>query len=640
MEGKVKILVKGQRFEVNLESLCERSDYFLMNYLYSGEEEITLDLIDVASMELIVKYVESGINVNDLSDYTLPTIGKFAEAANLLEFTELSEIIETYLTLREIMTENWIELIKFAEHYNYVKLKQLCIEFGVPPLKDMELQWVTKMDDLFWYLSQTQLFASKELEVFQFSLDWMIQYNVDVDPPALLMILGCLDIKRVTRQDLLEIQTACSQFGAVFNNSLAAQVVNCLLELSECHSINTERIVEKESIINEKYSVEVYHEVLSLVESSRSRSIEYIPVVSMIKPEISYQKYGRIFRDIIDFREPTASTSSEQLRPILLPTKRRLSGHFDFSGEFTDAGYTMHKFTGRGLEKWLDVKIPKWKLDHRYNWNVAAWGPRRLVLVLSKSKLQFATGGVEFSAIDSFAVVKVYNVLKKEWTEFNPVLPNVLVRRLAVVRDSLFIIGFEINVIFDLKNSTYKNIAQLPYSKRDVTRVETRIPLICVHNDQVFVSDLSSIHKYDDTSDEWVKVIDRHISNMVSNDDGYVYVTDVVSNTVCRFRPDIDAKMDVVGKFNDDFNPMVNVCALGDQLVSFTNRDQDTLSIQTFSTKMETSSEVMEVWCEDHSDLRFDPYRSTCRLLLEEPAVDFDFTEYHKKLIINRDKRE
>ncbi|KAJ2941929.1 hypothetical protein O0L34_g10746 [Tuta absoluta] len=630
MEGKVKILVKGQRFEVSLASLCERSDYFLMNYLYSGknfDEEITLDLIDVASMEVIVKYVESGINVNDLSEYALSAISKLAEASNLLQFTDLSEIIETCLILREITKENWIELIKLAENNNFVKLKQLCVDSGVPPLKEMGLQCVPNLNELFWYLSQTQLLTTNEFEVFQFGVDWIVHHNVDnPTPTSLLMILGCLDIKRLTKKDLLEIQTACSQFGAVFKNSLAAKVVDCLVELSECNQITTEEIVAKQSIANGIYSEEVYTELLSLVKSSRSRNIEYTPVVSMVKPVIPpTNPHGRLFQNTIDYREPTTSASSEQLRPIPLETK--------YWGDNNDARFTMYKFTKRGLEKWLDLKIPKWRIDHRCNWNVAAWGARSLVLVFSKSKVECYTASGEFSGLDAFSVINVYNVLKKEWMEYNTLLPDIYVRRLAVVGDSLFIIGFENIVIFDLKKSSYKSIAQLPYTKRGVKKLETRVPLVCVHNDQVFVSDLTTIHKYDDTNDEWLKVIDRRISNMVSNDDGYIYVTDVVSNTVCRFRPDVDVIMEVVGRFDDDFNPIVNVCALGDKLVSFTNRDQDTLSIQSFNVEAVAVGEVSEVWSQEHSDLRFDPYRSTCRLLLDQPSVDFHLTEYHRGYI-------
>ncbi|KAJ2941942.1 hypothetical protein O0L34_g10760 [Tuta absoluta] len=196
-------------------------------------------------------------------------------------------------------------------------------------------------------------------------------------------------------------------------------------------------------------------------------------------------------------------------------------------------------------------------------------------------------------------------------------------------------------------NNSHKRIAKLPFKTINHPEVETRMPLTCVHNDELYVSNLSSIHRYDETNDVWIKVIDYHISNMVSNDNGYMYVTDAVSNSLCRFRPGIDVKMEKILCCADNFDPIINVCAMGDQLLFFTNRTRSPenitgandferiLSIHEYNLKSSlgsnaenSSSNFREVWCQESKHIKFDPYRSVLKLLLEEPYVDEFLTTY------------
>ncbi|KAJ2942011.1 hypothetical protein O0L34_g726 [Tuta absoluta] len=573
-QEEVTLSIEDQIFKVKKNLLCEHSDYFRAmfsgNYMENNQEQITIDVVDASSMQIIIQYMELGLI--DLFEYPLCTIGELAMAANFLQITELVKQIELTLEL-QLSLSNWIEIMSIAENASYNKLAQFCAAFGLLSFRHMNVECVPSIHKLFWYLSHPYLDAGSELEVFKFGYQWIIQQETGAD--ALLIILACLDIKRLKINDLVEIRKLVKDFEI----SLAAKVIDCLLELyKENTQISSTHIVEQRQRLSEKFTERVYNEVFNLVKESRSRILSYIPVVPIWKVKDEKPEY---------------------------------TPHF------------MYTFLpNSGFQSWLEVAEKS-----LWGWNVTSWGPMRLVLVCG----EYGRGTGMF-----MKDVKVYDVLKKEWTHHGVNLPPRRHGGLAVVDDSLFIIGgvggfrvvLETAVIYDLKQRTYRKIAKLPDAIQN--------PAVCAHKGTVYASGHNSIYRYEDLgeTDRWVRVAstDIRMSCMISYN-GYIYCTQNFFSYLYRFKPETDTTLTLITSFT---NPPAAVCNLGDRLLFFTRSvcgQADAITVEEFVGNI-LNEKPKVVFSQADTEMKINDVAGSCSLVMSLPPVEQKVSQYHKRYLM------
>lgn len=313
----------------------------------------------------------------DLSEYSLATIGDIAVAANFLQVTELIKQIEYVLEI-QLCDSNWMEIMGMAEHCSYSKLEQYSAAYGLYSFKCMKPEYVPSIHKLAWYLSHPYIDAQRELDVFMFGLKWILNNETGAD--ALLIILGCLDFKRALNHDIEEIKKAASEF----ENSLASKVVDCMYELSSNKlDINESILDDKKNELCEKFTERVWAETKNIVRESKPRLLKYTPVVPMWVIKNS--------------------------KPELLP-------HYMYMYD-----------NDKGFEQWLEVSE-----KNLWGWSIISWGLTKLVIVCGEHGR-----GTGIFMKD----VKVYDTLKQEWTRHGVDLPPRRHAGLAVVGDSLYIVG-------------------------------------------------------------------------------------------------------------------------------------------------------------------------------------------------------
>lgn len=324
----------------------------------------------------------------DLYDYNLSQISEIARTANFLQITELIKQIQYTLQLR-LSRENWVEIMAIAEASAYIELEQYSAAFGLLCFKEMKTDCIKFLDKLYWYLSHPYLNAWSEVDVFEFGLQWA-QVN-ESGGDSILVILCCLDIRRLTTNDLVNIH---KMFKKHHQLSLAAKVVDCLHELSVTCGLSVSNVTENKERLCEMFTERVYTEVLNLVKESKTRNLKYTSAV-------------------------TFWTKEHMLHHKLLPTPTAAS---------LDSYHNMYKFTEKsGFESWLSI-APK----NLWGWGIAQWGPMRLVIVYG----EHGRGTGHFSRD-----VQVYDLLKKEWIKHGVQLPAGRHAGLTVLGDSLFIVG-------------------------------------------------------------------------------------------------------------------------------------------------------------------------------------------------------
>lgn len=333
-------------------------------------------------MNIILRYMEIGLI--DLTEYQLQEVGNLAVAANFLQIGELIKQIEYCLDL-QLTTSTWLETMTIAENAAYTKLEQTAAAFGLLSFKNMmfipySTDGIPSIVKLFWYLSHPYLDTSGELDVFKFGLQWVLCRETGAD--ALLIILGCLDVKRLTVKDLEEINKDLRMNG--FVNSLAEKVAECLLNVCKnSEDISEPAVISMKKILCEMFTERVYVEVLNLVRESTARKLAYTPVV----PVWIYKE-----------------------------------GKLDFAPHF------MYTFSEeKGFEKWLEVAD-----KHLWGWTVVSWGAYKLVIV----------GGEHGRGTGSFMRdVKVYDALRQEWINHGVQLPPRRHGGVTMLQDNLFLIG-------------------------------------------------------------------------------------------------------------------------------------------------------------------------------------------------------
>ncbi|XP_063831496.1 kelch-like protein 6 [Ostrinia nubilalis] len=568
LEEEVFLNIDNQLFKVKKNVLCEHSDYFRAmfsgNYVEKEKQEISIDVVDAESMKLILKYMEIGLI--DLSEHSLTTVGELAVAANFLQITELIKQIEYCLDI-QLSISNWMETMMIAERSSYAKLEQLSAAFGLLSFKAMKPDYVPSILKLYWYLSHPYLDARNELDVFKFGLKWIISNETGAD--ALMIVLCCLDMTRLTTAEIEEMATLATDYA----NSLGNKVVDCLYDFS-CRDLELSPpiVTEQKSYLLEMYSERVYNEVLSLVKQSRPRQHFYTPAV-----------------------------------PILLvkDSKPEIAPHCMYT-------YTEEK----GFEKWIEVAE-----KNLWGWNVVAWGPNKLVVVCG----EHGRGTGMF-----MKAVKVYDTLRMEWTKHGVELPPRRHGGVAVVDDSLFIVGgvggfrvvLDTGIIYDLNRRSYRKIAKLPDAIQS--------PAVCAHKNTAYAAGHKNIYRYEETglSDRWFRVIqtDIRINCMISFKD-YIYCTQNYFNHLNRFRPDVDSSLELITQFA---NPPATICNLGNRLLVFTMwttcGQADVLAVEEFTGSAD-GPKVM--WSQTDTAMKVNDVAGSCSLVLNMPPISLPPVQYH-----------
>lgn len=569
---EVTLLIENQRFTANKNVLCEYSDYFRAmfsgNYIENERQEIKIDMVDAYSMNMILQYMRIGLI--DLSEYSLTTIGELSIAANFLQITELIKQIEYCLDL-QLSVSNWMETMIIAENSSYTKLEQLSAAFGLLNFKQMKKEYILNIHRLFWYLSHPYLDTDNELEVFRFGYEWIINSETGAD--AILIVLGCLDIQRLSHNDIKEIKTLIKDFV----DSLPLKVVDCILEITEHSELSIITLTERKDELCEKFTARVYIEVFKLVSASVNRKLIFTPTVPVW---------------------------------IVKDTKPELISHHM---------YTFSEDTG--LEKWLEVAE-----KNLWGWNVVAWGANKLVLVCG----EHGRGTSVF-----MKDVKVYDTFRKEWILHGVELPSRRHGGVAIMGDSLFIIGgvggfrvvLDTAVIYDLKQRTHRKIAKLPDTIQN--------PAVCVHNNSIYVSGQKNIYQYEDLgqTDRWSTVILTDIRpNCMTSFNNYIYCTQNYFSHLYRFRPGIDTKLQLITYFT---NPPAAICHLGSKLLFFTRPmcgQSDTLAAEEYKGK--TDDEMPNVlWSVSNSKIKVNDVAGSCTLVINIPPTRTAISQYHKRYL-------
>ncbi|XP_049877934.1 kelch-like protein 30 [Pectinophora gossypiella] len=570
----VTLLVGGQNFKVNKDVLSEHSDYFRAmfsgNFMENEQQEIAIDVVDAHSMGIIIQYMQIGII--DLFEYSLSTIGDLAMAANFLQITELIKQIEYTLEL-QMSISNWMEIMAIADNASYSKLQQLCAAFGLLSFRNMKSEYVPSIHKLFWYLAHPYLDAGNELDVFRFGFQWITHKETGAD--ALLIILGCLDMKRLTISELVEIKKLIKDYEV----SLAAKVIDCILELFIGNvALTIPDISEQKSVLSEKFTERVYNEVINLVRESRIRTLCYEPAVPIWKVK---------------------------------DEKPELTHHF------------LYTFTVKsGFVQWLEVAEKS-----LWGWSVIAWGPMKLVAVCG----EYGRGTGIF-----MKDVKVYDTLKKEWIHHGADLPPRRHGGLAIVDDSLYIIGgvggfrvvLHTAIIYDLKQRTFRKIANLPDAIQN--------PAVCAHEGKVYAAGHNNIYQYEDLGDRdrWIRIIgtDIRMSCMVSYN-GYIYCTQNYFSYLYRFKPGVDKKLNLIASFG---NPPAAICNLGDRLLFFTRTmcgHSDALAVEEFTGTV-ADEKPKVIWAESDTESKINDVAGSCSLVMTMPPVTQSISQYHRRYLM------
>lgn len=568
---EISLQICNETFLINKEVLCEHSDYFRAmfsgNYVENQKKKVIIDMLDPNTMNIIFQYMKIGLI--DLSEYSLSTIGSLGVAANFLQVTELIKQIEYTLDI-QTNASNWMEIMTIAENCSLLKLERLCAAYGLFSFKSMKPEYVPTIHKLAWYLSHPYLDTQSELDVFGFGVDWITHKEIGAD--ALLIILGCLDMKGITKHNLKEMKNVMKDY----ENSLAAKVVGLLYDLSTSgYSVTENNLLEQKTELCQKFTERVWSETLNIVKNSKSRCLQYTPVVPVW----------------------VLNDSKQQVLPHCM--------------------YTFNE--DKGFEKWLEVAE-----ENLWGWSVVSWGLTKLVVV----------GGEHGRGTGIFMRdVKVYDTLRKEWTRHGVQLPQRRHAGLVVVGDTLYMVGgvggfrivLETAIAYDLKQRTYRKLARFPDAIQN--------PAACSHKEAVYIAGEKNIYRYEDsgTTDCWRKVAFAEMKmSCIRSFKDYIYCTQFYFTNLYRFRPDIDEKMEVITCFS---NLPASVCHLGHKLYVFTWMlcDQSMLTVEEVTGEKDETPKIL--FTKANATMRVNDVAGSCSLVLSLPPLCMDLSQYHKRYL-------
>ncbi|KAJ0173770.1 hypothetical protein K1T71_010919 [Dendrolimus kikuchii] len=523
---EVILKIENQVFKVEIRLLCEHSDYFTAmfsgNYVEKELHEISIDVIDANSMNIILQYMQLGLI--DLSKYPLSTIGDLAIAANFLQITELMKQIEYCLDL-QLSLSNWMETMVIAENTSYKKLEQLCAAFGLLSFKSMKPEYIPSIHKLCWYLSHPYLDASNELDVFKFGFQWISRAETGAD--ALLIILGSLDFSRITSEDFNEIK----QLIMIYQNSLAFKVVDCLFEISSNGEISEQVISERRRDVCKNFTERVYNELLVLVKESLIRKLRYTPTI-----------------------------------PVWLVKDSKLEA----------VPHSMYTFNvEKGFEKWLEVAD-----KNLWGWSVTSWGANKLVVVCGEHGRGTGMFMRDVKVYDTFRNewtdhgVQLPQRRHAGVTVFGDTLYLIGgVGGFRVVLDTA--------VAYDLKQRSFRKIAKLPDTIQNPAVCTHKNKVYATGHKNIYRYEDFGAHDLWRTAVS----TDIRVNCMVSYKK-YIYCTQSYFRLLYRFQPDVDEKLVLITSYSNPTAGICTLDDCLMAFTSTVGGPSEILSVEVFKEKL------------------------------------------------------
>ncbi|XP_039758147.1 kelch-like protein 26 [Pararge aegeria] len=574
---EVSLRIGNKVFKVNKELLCTHSDYFRAMfsgyYVESVKKEININMLDPNIASIILQYMHGMIF---LTEYPFSTIGEIAVAANFLQITQLIEQIQEFLNSR-LCLNNCIEIMLAARYASYKQLEQTSSACGLYSFNFMKLEYITTLKNLVWYLSHPYLDSQNEFHVFHFGFKWLCE-NHKLDDT--LLILACLDMKRITYDNLVDIKKTLSDYVSRLSDSLVLEIIELLLFLTrQKNEISESKVHDLKNQLCEKFSESVWSESLSIIKDSITRLLKYVPLVSC---------------HIRNNEEP------EESQQCL---------------------YTFDE--DKGFEQYLEVAD-----KNLHGWNATTWGLTKLVFVGG----EYGRGTGVF-----FRDIKVYDTLKKKWTLYNVELPSRRNAGVTTAGDLLYIVGgvneygmmMDTAIVCDLKERSYRYIANLP------DRIET--VAICTHNHKVYVAGRYSIYCHETYGDRdfWEMVVgtDSGRIKFLQSYEKYIYCIQSLNRKLYRFRPHIDKELHRIVGFTSA-SVTVAICNTGNCLMVFAQTECNELTVEEY--KDELSDEKPRVLTMKMENLRVNAVAGSCSLIMTMPPVFTDLPQYHKQYLMRQ----
>ncbi|CAH1637609.1 unnamed protein product [Spodoptera littoralis] len=572
---EISLLIDDQVFKAKRNDLMEHSDFFRAmftgDYVERERKQIFIEVVDAASMSIILRYINIGLI--DLSEFDLPTIGDLAVAASFLQITELTKQIE-YCLEQQLTLANWLEVKEVALNAALVKLEQSTVVFGLFSFSKMKTENIQSLDKLYWYLAHPYLNLESELDAFKFGLKWLREHEMGAD--TLLVVLCCLDLKRLSIEELIEMRELITDFA----NSLGERVVECLYKLLLEHDLSLDTIRQNKEELCLFFTEKVYTEVFNLVKESVQRKLKYTPTVPMWSNKD---------------KKPEASQN-----------------------------YLFTYTEDAGFQRWMEVAE-----RNLWGWNITAWSPTQIVVVCG----EYGRGSGIF-----MRDVKVYDVYKKEWTQHGVELPVRRHAGVVVVDDSLYLLGgvggfrvvLDSAVVYNLKERTFRSIAKLPDAVQS--------PAVCAHDDEVYVIGHRNIYKYEEIcqKDRWTKVLTMDITpTYLVSFKGYIYVAQCYFPSLYRFIPGDERGLQQIASF---CHPPRAICNLGYRLIAVTcsgDTSTDILSVEELRIVGDghyyQNTDVL--WSETGSEFGVNP-SGACAVVMTMPEINPNVSAYHQRYIV------
>ncbi|XP_014371860.2 uncharacterized protein LOC106721436 [Papilio machaon] len=565
---EISLLIRGEEFIVKKEVLCEYSDYF--KAMFSGnyiEKEKSQIIIDVLPPN-IMQIILQYMNIG-LIDLSDYSHQIIGEIAMAANFLQISELIKQieYTLDIQLSVNNWIDTMTIAENASYIKLEEHAVAFGLFSFKLMKPSFISSIKKLFWYLSHPYLDAECELDVFKFGLDWVLNNETGAD--AIMIVLGSLDLSRLSLSDFLEMKSLTTDY----NSSLPAKVIDGLVSLHKKYGeLSPQIISEQKELQCETFTRRVYDEICNLVKESKHRKLKFTLSLPMT------------------IKQPLADESP----------------HYMYT-------YTL----GVGFGKWLEL-VEK----NLWGWNVVSYNGTKLVIVCG----EYGKGTGMF-----MRDVKEYDTLRREWNRHGVQLPQRRHGSVAVLGDSLYIIGgvggfrvvLDTAIIYNMREKTFRSIAKLPDAIQN--------PAICCHNNYIYTAGHKHIYRHveSDDKDQWelVATVSFRVKCMVSHK-GYIYCTQSYFNELYRFRPFVDNELQPLTGF---YNIPTVLCNLGGRLLAFTENNKlfkhtDVLSLEEYTDNAEFP-EVL--YTQTDAPMTVNETAGYCALVMETPPLCKSVSTYH-----------
>lgn len=572
---EISLIIDDQVFKAKRNDLIEHSDFFRAmftgNYVERERKQIFIEVVDAASMTIILRYINIGLI--DLSEFDLSTIGDLAVAAGFLQITELTKQIE-YCLEQQLTLANWLEVKEVACNAALVKLEQSTVVFGLFSFSKMETENIQSLDKLYWYLAHPYLNLESELQVFKFGLKWLREHEMGAN--TLLVVICCLDLKRIAIEEIIEIRDLIKDFA----NSLAERVIECIYKLLLEYDLSLDTIKEKKEELCLLYTEKVYTEVLNLVKESVERKLKFTPAVPMWsnkdkKPEVS-QNY------LFTYTE--------------------------------DAGF----------ERWMEVAE-----RNLWGWNITAWTPTQIVVVCG----EYGRGsGIFMKAVKIYDVFKKewtqHGVQLPARRHAGVVVVDDSLYLLGGV--GAFRVVLDSAVVYNLKGRTFRSIAKLPDAvQAPAVCVHNDEVYVTGHRNIYKYEEIGQTDRWTK-----VLEMDITPGYLVSFK-GYIYVAQCYFPSLLRFKPGVDDSLQQIASFCHPPRAICNLGYRLIAVTCSGDTSTDVLCVEELHIVGDGhyNQNTDLLWSQTGSVFGVNPSGS-CAVVMTMPEINPNVSPYHQRYIV------